>query len=73
MRKSHKTKKVEEEEDETEDSGNETLSESTVVIATGSYRRLVKNKTSELGTRQHCRNIVIMFSGHKIVVYCICS
>ena len=41
MRRSHKTKKVEEKE-ETEDSGNETLSESTVVLATGSYRRLVK-------------------------------
>ena len=32
---------------------------------------LCSDKKPKLGTRQHCRDNVTMFSGHKVVGYCI--
>ena len=35
------------------------------------YSRLYAYKFSELGTQQHCRDNVTMFSGHTVIGYCI--
>ena len=32
-----------------------------------------QRKLPELGTRQHCRDSVTMFSGHKIIIHCLYS